>query len=150
MGKYSAIVQAISDRLDGHAVSGGILDGFRIKATPEKEVLGEQDVKVVAMMIPDIEERWVGQDDGMTTLTLNLVVSTRRKDGPVVHVQAVEALLDALERTPGGAYTPTLGGLLREPYGASIGNQVLLQLSLNTEISMSCQPKYFPRQGGRR
>jgi len=146
-GKYSTALGFLIERLKAHAQPNGLLDGFRLKEAPQREILGRDDVRVIGVFLPEIQEQWQGQNVVVAMMTAVMGIGTRKADGVLKHVEAVELVLNALEWNVSLGYDPTFGGLLRYPLSAAVGKQVTLELSYNSELRVDLNPVTQPRRG---
>jgi hypothetical protein len=149
MGAYSAIVQALQNRLVGHSADGGILDGASIISDPVKEVTG-QDV------LPQVRVFYVGFEEdaspGVVTrpvLDLVVIVSTVLSSGLPAHLGWVEAALDAIDTSDTGEPDPLFSGKLLRPMVPTAGEPEMVPESINTKIRLKAHLRETLR-GGRR
>lgn len=147
MGKYSAVLDALIDRLEFHVGAGEMLAGMKFVSIPVKDPEGQRDFPVIRLWIPSFRELYRGATLGSGEMTLNLTVSIERSLGLVELLEKVELVMDALETNTAGSVDPGLDGTLVRPFNVSLGGSFVLDLSLNAQLSITATPKPFERGG---
>jgi hypothetical protein len=155
MGRYSSVIEALTDRINAHIAADGILDGWKFLETPEIEAHGMRDFPAVALFMPDMAEAEHGRIIADGSMTLKLTVSTKRKkdsSGLIEHYEAIEKVLDAIELAVGEDDETTLdlwlSATLVKPMVVSIRDPFPLEISLNSHLFISATPR--PRARGNR
>jgi hypothetical protein len=126
---------------------GRILAGFKFEAVPAATTEGVKDLPGIRLYIPGVTEIYRGAfvAPGMT---VNLLLATRRTTDPnaiVEHLKALEKLMDALDKNAQGEVDPGLGGSLRTPMTLRTGSQYVLDLSVNSELTLTLEPRAAAR-----
>lgn len=148
-GIYSKPVELLVARLQGHAATGKILEGFKFAPLPVEDAGGKQDLPSVRLWIPSVSEGYRPQFVWGARLQFNLTVATAREGGIVGLMEAVEKVMDAAETDPTtNAVDPGLSGTLMTPFSMAVQNVFALDLSLNAELTLQLEPR--PRDRGRR
>lgn len=152
MGKYSAVIEALSARIEGHIGTGKILESFKYVQGPLLEVEGEKDYPKVRLWIPELSQFVHPRLIGEAGMTLKLTLATSLKAGLVEWCQAVEKVLDAIETDhTTGQLDLGLNGTLKKPMEPQVRDNFATPngLSLNAQITISVMPHPFTR-GARR
>ncbi len=143
MGMLSKPIEKLIARLAHHAGTGQLLAGWKIQAAPAPAIDGTRDLPCVQIKVPTPSESY-RQAFVVPSMTVGLVVSTRRAASPnaiTEHCAAVEKLLDALDLDDAGKVDPGLCGTLRAPMTFRAGQQNVLDVSVNTELTLTLEPR---------
>jgi len=151
MGNYSAPIEKLVTRLNFHTGTGQILDGWKFEAVPVQATDGLKDLPGIRLYIPTASEAERGAFV-IPSLTVNILLSTKRTTTPnalTEHLKALEKLLDAIDTDENGKVDAGLGGSLRSRLTARTGAQYMLDVSVNTELTLNLEPRAAAR-GSRR
>src|SRR5690606_31886063 len=107
-GRYSGPWTALKERLEAHCAAGELLDGYRFEVGAFEEGNGERDLPCVRMELPNIAERYKADQmvGGEFVIVLSVTVS-RKTDGIVGSIAAIELVLDAIETNAAGTVDPS-------------------------------------------
>jgi hypothetical protein len=150
MGNYAEPVQELIARLNYHvAQAGRILFGVRFVPIPTVEVDGQKDLPGLRLYPPSLTEKYRPSgrmSSGLAdpSMTIELRLSTARKDGIPSHWEWVEKVLDAIETDTSGKINTDLKST--KPFGAVVLPDLTLDLTLTARITVSVTPK--PTQRG--
>lgn len=141
MGNLTKPIQALIDRLTAQTATGGMLDGFKFIAAPTTNVHGEKDLPNVRLTVPEYVET-LRAASRTQTLTVHVVLSTKRttnSNSLIEHFTDLEKLLDAIDCDPDNDSAPDLGlnQTLAFPLSVATGQQYALDLSINTELTLT-------------
>ena len=137
MGRYSSILEALIARIESHQAADGLLEGWKLVVDPTQEVEGKKDLPVIRLLLPETVESIspVLIADGV--LTINLTISTSRKDGLLAFMQGLETVLDALVTNDEGVIDLSIDGTLCAPATIAAREVHALDLSYNAVIEIT-------------
>lgn len=141
---YSNPVTVLIARMAAHATTGGLLEGFRWYDAPTEHPDGQKDFPSVQLWLPEITETYSPRL-GTGELKCNLTVSVLRSTGLAGLLDAVSAVMNAVETRENGQINPGLAGTLMRPVDMTAGNCFASPLSLTAEVTLVMQPKIFDR-----
>jgi hypothetical protein len=154
MGSYSPIVTEIVARLTYHKASAGrILYGVKSFAPyPLEETEGLKDLPAIRIWIPDFHEQFRARTIPKASISLNVSVSTARKDGVPNLVAWVEKTLDALDVKADGSgdIDPMMNSTLRIPFSITSTPGMVHTNSITQLLTLSLVPRKSPLRGKRR
>lgn len=137
MGKFSSLLQEVIDRLNYHAATGRILEGYTISTDIQKEVIGKEDFPRVTMFLASPSERLAG-DLLRLELRVNMTVSIWNNSSAVELLEAIEKVADALQTATNGTGLKDLS-FANKAYGVpaiEYGNESALANSLSANLTM--------------
>lgn len=141
MGKYSAVVEALINRLTRHCETDGILAGWKFTFEPTADVEGKKDLPSIRFFdLPQTQEPLspVLITDG--NMTLQLLVATSRKVGVVQFVKDIETVLDAISLNDDEEPDLSLDQTLSTPLALSSTDAFANDISLNAVIQIVARP----------
>ena len=152
MAMFTKPITNLIARLNFHVGVGRILAGFKFEAVPHPSTDGMKDLPGIRLYIPSMTEAYRGSNFVVPSMKVNILLATKRTGNPnaiAAHCTALEKLLDALDLSESGEVDPGLVGALRTPMTAATGEQYMLDLSVNTELTLNLEPRASAR-GSRR
>ena len=137
MGKFASVLQAVITRLNYHAVTGRILEGFTISTDIQKEVIGSEDFPRVTVFLANPREEKHGELLRLE-LRVNMIVSVWNNASAVELLQAVEKVADAVQTATDGSGRRELGfgGTAVAMGPIEYSNESALANSLSTDLTM--------------
>lgn len=139
MPTYSTPVADIIDRLNYHTKAGQtpnrILAGWKFESIPTSSTEGPKDLPSIRIYVPEVKGKYrpARNEDG--TMTFKLLISTKRSDGLVAHLQGVEKVMDALNHNTSGLIKNIAG--LAKPWEWETGENYIVDHSISSEINMA-------------
>ena len=109
MGALSQPLTQLIARLDYHKAPAGILAGFRTETKPETQAEGVDDLPRVLVQGLQLQDDSRSQNQSFATLTVRLMVASRKSGGMTGHLEDVEKVLDAVEIGTDGQVDQTVG-----------------------------------------
>jgi len=150
MGSYSDSLAALVTRLKGHRAKDCMLSEFNFAEYPQLEGEGQDTLPEIRLLCPLLDEQFRERDTLKTSTSLKLLVSTPRTLGVANLVQAVEKVMDAVERVPvTNALDPHLSATLRKPVSMKLEACVPSDLGLNAVVELTLYPVKIPLRGRR-
>ncbi len=145
MGRYSAVVTALIDRVQSHLAPGKLLDGYKWEEVPTKEVEGIKDLPVIRLFLPDLKEVPHTSDIVDGEMTFKMTVSTKKSEGIPAFLLKVETVMDALELDVNLNVNMRLNGTLKKPMNISLQDSYATEISLTAQLLISCLPQFVTR-----
>lgn len=137
MGKFSRVVAEVITRLNYHAATGRILDGFKINTDIQKFINGPMDFPGVTLFLSNYSEKKVGKLLELD-IRVNLTVSVWNEGSAVDLAEAVEKVADALTTATDGSGRAdlSLGGTAKTIMAFEYAGNSALATSLSTDLTM--------------
>lgn len=137
MGKWSSLLQAVITRLNYHAATGRILEGYTISTDIQKEVIGNEDFPRVTVFLANPREELDGRFLRLE-LRVNMVVSVWNNASAVDLLEAIEKVADAVQTATDGSGRRDLGfgGEAKAMGAIEYSNESALANSLSADLTM--------------
>jgi len=144
MGIYSTPVSDLIARLIYQTTSGQtparLLDGWKFEAIPVASVEGLADLPAIRLYVPDISGTYRPTRLETGSISVRLIISTKRDDGLIALIEKVELVMDAISYDTAGLRSLALKGTLK-PWSWNMGNNFVVDNSLNGQVSITLEPK---------
>lgn len=137
MGKFSSVLSAVVARLNYHAATGRILDGYTINTDIQKFINGQADMPSVTLFLADYFEKKSGRLLQLE-MRVNLTVAVWNNASAIQLAEAVERVTDALTTATDGTGRAdlSLAGTAETILAFEYRGNSALATSLSTDLTM--------------
>lgn len=145
--KLAEPVSVLVERLNYHAARGQqrMLDGWRFIDRPLAESEAADDFPCVRVQEISFDEPSQSRPEVLTNQKIVILVSTRKTDGMVQHMEGVSRVLASLETDTAGSTDTMFGQTTPAGLKVSVPGQKVTALEITSVLTLSVQTRPYRR-----